>query len=280
MSGAPARRSWRPSTPTAPTALDPAGQADLTAAVQAPPAAGSDLADWNWEVARRFIDRRAGVRLSRRTCRRRLHRLGFRSSSSGRRSGCWARPGRRAPRPGSSTKPACVPRRPSRHGALTGEPASSYSAVCLATGAVEAMGPDGNRNADTSAAILKQVRAKHAGPLIVSWDTGPAHGGEAIPDDAGPGVAPGAAAGRPPGVNADEQIRGWAREEVTANTCSGMAAKVREAVGTFVAGLTARIDAVRRRRRTALQVEAEARLARVIDRLHALTPVDPVRTLV
>ena len=48
-----------------------------------------------------------------------------------------------------------------------GEKASSYSAVCLETGEVEAMELDGTRCSETSVAFLNQLRAKHAEPLIV-----------------------------------------------------------------------------------------------------------------
>lgn len=38
----------------------------------------------------------------------------------------------------------------------------------------------GTSNAATSAAFLQQLRARHAGPLVVIRDNGPAHGGEAM----------------------------------------------------------------------------------------------------
>ena len=127
------------------------------------------------------------------------------------------------------------------------------------------------------------MRATHAGPLIVIWDNGPAHGGDAIREYL---TTPGLAvrlvrlpADRPD-VTADETIWGWVREEVTATTCFGTAAKVREAVGAFVAGLTERADAVRRRGRTTLQVEAEALLACVTEMLHETMHADPVCALV
>src|SRR5262245_32663030 len=61
-----------------PPALGPAEQAELKAAVQAPPrAAGIELADWNWKVVREFIRRRCGLLLSRASCLNYLHRLGF-----------------------------------------------------------------------------------------------------------------------------------------------------------------------------------------------------------
>ena len=42
-----------------------------------PAAVGSDLANWDWTVVRQFIAARCGRRLSRATCLRYLHRLGF-----------------------------------------------------------------------------------------------------------------------------------------------------------------------------------------------------------
>ncbi len=38
---------------------------------------GIELADWNWKVVRQFIEARCGLRLSRSTCLRYLHQLGF-----------------------------------------------------------------------------------------------------------------------------------------------------------------------------------------------------------
>ena len=53
-------------------------QVGLKVAVQAAPAeVGVDLANWNWKVVRQFIEARCGLRLSRATCLRYLHRLGF-----------------------------------------------------------------------------------------------------------------------------------------------------------------------------------------------------------
>jgi len=58
--------------------LSPEQQAELKAAVQAPPAAaGIDLADWKWKVVREFVQRRFGSALSRRSCLNYLHRLDF-----------------------------------------------------------------------------------------------------------------------------------------------------------------------------------------------------------
>src|SRR5947208_1367150 len=52
-----------------PPALTSQQQAELKAAIQAPPsAAGIDLADWNWKVVREFVQRRFGSTLSRSSC--------------------------------------------------------------------------------------------------------------------------------------------------------------------------------------------------------------------
>ena len=37
----------------------------------------------------------------------------------------------------------------------------------------------GNSTAETSTAFLQQLRENHPGPLVVIWDNGPAHRGEA-----------------------------------------------------------------------------------------------------
>ena len=60
------------------------------------------------------------------------------------------------------------------------EKVSYYSAVCLETGEVEVMELEGNSNSATSAAFLRQLRARHAEPLTVIWDNSPAHRGDAI----------------------------------------------------------------------------------------------------
>ena len=264
----------------------------MKAAIQAPPReAGIDLADWNWKVVREFIRRRCGLILSRASCLNYLHRLGFvlkrpkkrllkadaarrdvfvreyallraGAAASGAKiffvdeahfyadadlRGKWVLKG--APALVDSTSPRW------------GEKASYYSAVCLETGEVEVMELDGHSNAETSAAFLRQLRANHPGPLIVIWDNGPAHAGDALraylatPDRHLRLVR---LPGYSPDFNADEAVWGWVREEVTANTCFGSKAKVREAVGEFFRTLTDRAEEVKHRCRTALQARAEA----------------------
>jgi transposase len=264
----------------------------LKAAIQAPPReAGIALADWNWKVVREFIRRRCGLILSRASCLDYLHRLGFvlprpkkrllKADAARRevfvREYALLRAGAEA----SGAKIFFVDEAPFYADAdlrgrwvLKGEPAlvdstsprwgekaSYYSAVCLETGEVEVMELDGNSNAETSVRFLQQLRASHPEPLIVIWDNGPAHGGEALRTYLGtpdlhlrlirlPAYSP--------DFNADEAIWGWAREEVTANTCFGTAAKVREAVGQFFRTLSDRTEEVKRRCRTVLQARAEA----------------------
>jgi transposase len=259
--------------------------------VRRPPAeAGVGLADWCWKAVRAFVERRFGVRLCRSSCLSYLHRLGFARKRPKKRLlkadaakreafvAAYAEMATAAAARGAKVffadeahfradgdlrakwvlkgEPALVDSTSPRWG----EKASYYSAVCPETGEVEAMALEGNSNARTSAAFLGQLRAGHAGPLVVYWDNGPAHRGEAIRDYlADPDLAltlvnlPAYS----PDFNADEAIWKWAREEVTANTCFGTKEKVREAVDAFLAGLAGRKDEVRRRCRTALHARAE-----------------------
>ena len=142
-----------------------------------------------------------------------------------------------------------------------GEKASYYSAVCLETGQVEVMELQGNSNAETSTAFLRQLREKHAGPLNVIWDNAPAHHGDALRAYL---TTPGlhlrlvSLPGYSPDFNADEAIWDWAREEVTANLCLGTRAAVQEKLGNFFAQLAYRTQEVKQRCRTTLQARVEA----------------------
>ena len=145
-----------------------------------------------------------------------------------------------------------------------GEKVTYYSAVCLEQGTVETMVVSGTSNAESSVAFLKQLRAKHTGPLIVIWDNGPAHRGpemRAYLGTAGLNLRLVALPTYSPDFNSDEGIWHWAREEVTANTCFGTAAKVREKLDAFFAGLAERRAEVQRRCRSALQALADALVA-------------------
>ena len=159
-----------------------------------------------------------------------------------------------------------------------GEKASYYSAVCLETGEVEVMDLDGTSCAETSVAFLQQLRAHHAEPLIVIWDNGPAHSGDPLrtylttPDLRLRLVRLPAYS---PDFNPDEHIWAWVRADVTANTCFGTKAKVREHVGAFFAGLTTRTDEVKRRCRTVLQSKASAFVAEAAVILQSSRHVDP-----
>jgi transposase len=261
-------------------------------AVQAPPrAAGIEAGDWNWKVVRAYCQARFGVTLCRGSCLNYLHRLGFvvrrpkkrllkaddakraafvreyaalravaqltgakiffadeaHFSADADLRGKWVLKG----------EPALVDSTSPRYG----EKASYYSAVCLETGEVEYLPLAGNSSAETSVAFLRHLRARHTEPLIVIWDNAPTHGGEPLraylttPDLRLRLVRLPAYS---PDFNADEHIWGWAREEVTANTCFGTAAKVRAHVDAFLAGLATRTAEVKRRCRTVLQTKADA----------------------
>jgi DDE superfamily endonuclease len=61
-----------------------------------------------------------------------------------------------------------------------GEKANYYSAVCLQTGDFDHMPVEGNTTAETSVVFLEQLHERHAEPLIVIWDNGPAHHGPEV----------------------------------------------------------------------------------------------------
>jgi transposase len=164
-----------------------------------------------------------------------------------------------------------------------GEKASYSSAVCPETGEVEVMDLDSYSSAATSVVFLQQLRAHSPEPLIVIWDNSPAHSGDPLRADLAtpdlhlrlvrlPAYSP--------DCNADAAIWAWVRAEVTANTCFGTKAKVREKVGEFFRGLTDRPDEVKRRCRTVLQTQAEAFTARVQAILQPSSHVDPTLALV
>ena len=160
-------------------------------------------------------------------------------------------------------EPALVPSTSPRRA----EKAAYYSAVCLETGAVEVMPLDGTSSAATSVAFLQQVRAAHPAPLIVIWDNAPAHRGAELraylstPELRLRLVALPAYS---PDYNADEAIWKWARAEVTANTCWGTASRVRAELATFFTGLAERAEEVKQRCRTHLQAD----LATLLEQEH------------
>jgi len=286
----------------------------LKAAVQAPPAAaGIELANWNWRVVRELIRRRFQSELAKSSCLNYLHRLGFVLKRPKKRllkadaekraafvrfygalreeaqaggamiffadeahlraeadlRGKWVLSGERALVDSSSPR--------------LGERASYHSAVCLETGEVERMEPEGNCTAQTSAAFLRQLRANHPEPLVVIWDNSPAHHGKAIreylstPDLRLRLVALPAYS---PDFNADETIWDWLREEVTANTCLGSKARVQEKTGQFFQRLAGRANDVKRRCRTTLQAQADALSTPAPEMLHPPIHVDLTLALV
>lgn len=257
----------------------------------APAQAGIGLANWNWKVVRVFVLERFGRLLSRSSCFDYLHRLGFvlkrpkkrllKADVAKREAFVVAYAALRDEARAAGAKiffvdeahfradvelraqwvlrgmPALV----DSTSPSLGEKASYYSGVCLETGDVEAMTLTENSTAETSVAFLQQLREKHSGPLIVIWDNGPAHHGPAMRTYlATPGLNLRLVAlpAYSPDFNPDEAIWDWAREEVTANTCFGTAAKVREKVDAFFAGLAQRTAEVQQRCRTTLQAQADA----------------------
>ena len=118
---------------------------------------------------------------------------------------------------------------------------------------------EGNSNSATSAAFLRQLRARHTQPLTVIWDDLPAHRGDALRAYLATPSLNLRLVNPPtysPDFNADETIWGWARQEATANQCLGTRMAVQEKVGDFFASLSSRCDEVKRRCRTALQARA------------------------
>ena len=169
------------------------------------------------------------------------------------------------------------------HQSTVGREGLYYSGVCLESGEVEAMEIAGNSNTETSTAFLQQLRENHPGPLVVIWDNGPAHRGEAIrsylatPDLHLRLVALPA---NSPDFNADEAVWDWAREELTANECLGTKAQVQEKMNAFFDGLTHRNDEVRNRCRTLLQARADALMFTPAVPLPSLQNVVPTLALV
>jgi transposase len=122
---------------------------------------------------------------------------------------------------------------------------------------------EGNTNAETSVSFLQLLRVKYGEVLIVIWDNRLAHRGEAMrtylstPDLHLRLVALPAYS---LDFNPDEAIWEWVREEVTANTCFGTAAKLREKVDAFFVGLAARATEVIQRCRRELRALADQSL--------------------
>ena len=256
-----------------------------------PSRVGIDWSNWNWKAVCWYVAHRFGLALSPSSCLNYLHRLGFvlkrpkkrlvkadpvrreafvaeyaALTAAARRTGakiCFADEahfqadadlrGRWVLKGEPALVDSTSPRR--------GEKVSYYSAVCLETGEVEVMELEGNSNAGTSAAFLKQLRARHTQPLTVIWDNSPAHRGDAIRTYL---TTPGLnlrlvnLPSYSPDFNSDEAIWGWAREEATANLCLGTRAAVREQLDDFFARLPGRREEVKRRCRTMLQAKADA----------------------
>jgi transposase len=275
-----------------PPVLSATEQTELKAAVQdTPRAAGIDLANWNGKVVRLFVEQHFGRKLCRSSCVNDLHRLGFvlkrpkkrllKANAERRDAFVAAYAELRTEAQSTGAQIFFVDEAHFRADAdlrakwvLRGEPAlvdstspklgekaTYYSGICLETGEVESMRVTSNCTAETSTAFLRQLRAKHTEPLIVIGDNSPAHRGPEIraylatPDLKLRLVALPAYS---PDFNSDEAIWDWAREEVTANTCFGTAAKVQEKMDRFFAILDERAAEVQRHCRTILQAQADA----------------------
>ncbi len=262
----------------------------MKAAVAAPPSqAAIAAATWSWKAVRQFVAERFGKQLSPRSCLRYLHRLGFVWKRPKRRllkadpatraafvaqyrdlvadaavrgariffvdeahfradgdlRGLWTPKG----------QPALVDSTSPKYG----EKASYYSAVCLETGEVVGAELQGNSSAVTSRDFLAGLRKHVAGPLIVIWDNSPAHRGAPIREwlkTPGLDLRLVALPAYSPDFNADEAIWKWIREEITANTCFGTAAKVVAAIAPFFDAVDDRVEEVKRHCRTVLQALA------------------------
>jgi transposase len=265
-----------------------------TAVKAAPAVSGIGLANWNWKVVRQFIRDRFGRLLSRSSCWNYLHRLGFvvkrpkkrflKADAAKQDAFVAAYAALRVEAQTTGAKIIFVDEAHFRADVelrakwvLRGEPAFAdstspkfgekatyYSGVCLETGEVDTMTVAENCTAETSAAFLQQLRTKYNEQLIVIWDNGPAHRGPAMREYlATPGlnVRLVALPAYSPNFNPDEAIWDWAREEVTANICFGTAAKVREQMDPFFAGLAERTAEVKQRCRKELQAQADALVA-------------------
>jgi transposase len=269
----------------------------------APEAAGIGMANWNWRAVRQFVQGRFGRVLSCSSCLNYLHRLGFvlkrpkkrliKADQAKRKAFVAAYAALRIEAETKGAKIFFVDEAHfradvdlQRKWVLRGQPAlvdstspklsdkaTYYSAICLETGEVEAMTVMENCTAETSLAFLKQLRNNHHEMLIVIWDNSPAHHG---PEIRAYLTTPGlnlrlvALPAYSPDFNADEAIWDWVREEGTANTCFGTAAKVRETLDAFFAGLAERTAEVQRRCRTELQAQAD-RLMEITNPLFAHT---------
>lgn len=274
---------------------------------------GLDLAKWTWKGVRQYIAEQFQVMLSSRTCLNYLHRLGFvlkrpkkrltKANAEKRTAFVREYVDLRSMAQAGKAKIFFVDEAHFRadvelrsQWVLRGEPAlvdssspklgekaTYYSAVCLETGEVEAMPIEGNSNAETSVVFLKRLREKYSGLLIVIWDNGPAHRGETIRTYL---TTPNlqlrlvALPAYSPDFNPDEAIWQWVREEVTANTCFGTAAKVREKVDEFFVELDKRAKEVVQRCRRELQSLADQLLLAACQTTVELNHVDSTLRLV
>ena len=238
------------------------------------------MANWSWKVVRVFVEQRFARLLGHSSCCHYLHRLGFvmkrpkkrllKADAAKRAAFVATYAALRIEAQIMEAKIIFVDEAHFRADVqlrakwvLRGEPAFAdstsprlgekaiyYSGVCLESGTVDTMTVSENCTAATSTAFLQQVRARYSGALIVIWDNSPAHRGPEIREylaTAGLNLRLVALPAYSPDFNLDEAIWDWAREEVTANTCFGTAARVREHIARFFASLAERPTEVQQR---------------------------------
>jgi len=253
------------------------------------------VANWSWRAVREFVEQRFGIRLRRSSCRTDLHRLGF----------VLKRPKKRLLKADATKRDVFVHEYVAREReakaakakiffvddahfyadvdlhakwVLKGEPAfvestsprwgeqaSYYSAVCPATGEVEAMPLDGNSGSETSVAFFQRLRQRYPGPLFIIWDNGPAHGGDAMRAYLRtPGLRlrlvrlPAYSPDCNGGAHWAQAIWRWIREEVTANVCFATKVKVRAHVDHCFSTVADRAGEAIQHCHTALQASADA----------------------
>jgi transposase len=255
----------------------------------APRTAGIAAATWSWKSVRQWVQDQYAKQLSPRSCLRYLQRLGF----------VWKRPKRLLLKADAAKRAAFVQvyralladatARGARiffvdeahvraDGDLRGlwvrrgadalvpstspgrsEKASYYGGVCLETGEVCAVQIEGTSTAKTSVAFLQALREEFPGELIVIWDNGPAHHGDALREYlATPDLQLRLLAlpAYSPDYNPAEELWKWLRDEVTANTCFGTGAHIAAAVWEFLLSLNTRLDEVQQRCQNELQTAA------------------------
>ena len=242
-----------------PLNLDQAQQEELKEAVQQPPASsGIGMANWYWQVVRRFASERLGIELSRSSCLSWIEQLGICLQAA------QEAVNSRLMRP--SGRLSCR-RTPNPEGGAPHRPEAwiFFADDCSASGRTRNYGASGCCRASarfggldqpavwgagqllfgrcawrpvrwdrwnwrataiawTSVAFLKQLREKHPEPMRVIWDKAPDHRGEAVREylrTLGLDLRLVNLPGYSPDFNSDEAVWGWAREEAIGQSLPG-----------------------------------------------------------